>query len=111
MDAEQLGGPVRPALVKKVLSSQEYCLWQQAEGPDRLFPLPVDTKSHSEIHRRRASWVSQPPGVFDLQDYPGGLGLHFRLWGMGKPCGVFMRPPPAGGTGNQKIFLRFLSLP
>ena len=37
LDAEQLGRPVRPALVKKVLSSQEYCLWQQAEDPDRLF--------------------------------------------------------------------------
>ena len=37
LDAEQLGRPVRPALVTKVLSSQEYCLWQQAEDPDRLF--------------------------------------------------------------------------
>lgn len=113
LDAEQLGRPVRPALVKKVLSSQEYCLWQQAEDPDRLF-LSLWTLKEATVKytgdglRGYPNHLSfDPPGP-----HPGGLGFALPSVGMGKPCGVFMRPPPpARGTGNQKIFLRFLSLP
>ena len=81
MDAEQLGRPVRPALVKKVLSSQEYCLWQQAEDPDRLF-LSLWTLKEATVKYTGDGLRGYPNHLsFDLQGPTlEGWDLHFRLW-------------------------------
>lgn len=81
LDAEQLGRPVRPALVKKVLSSQEYCLWQQAEDPDRLF-LSLWTLKEATVKYTGDGLRGYPNHLsFDLQGPTlEGWDLHFRLW-------------------------------
>ncbi len=104
LDAEQLGRPVRPALVKKVLSSQEYCLWQQAEDPDRLF-LSLWTLKEATVKYTGDGLRGYPNHLsFDLRAPPWRVGICTSVCGMGKPCGVFMRPPPCQRNWKSEDF-------
>ena len=95
LDAEQLGRPVRPALVKKVLSSQEYCLWQQAEDPDRLF-LSLWTLKEATVKYTGDGLRGYPNHLsFDLQGPTlEGWDLHFRLWEWENPVVSLCARPP-----------------
>ena len=81
LDAEQLSRHTRPALVRKVLSSQEYRLWQEAQEPDRVF-LTLWTLKEATVKYTGDGLRGYPSHLnFDLQG-PTLIGgdLHFRLW-------------------------------
>ncbi len=81
LDAELLSRRIRPALAKKVLSSQEYRLWQQSEDPDRLF-LSLWTLKEATVKYTGDGLRGYPNHLsFDLQGPTlEGWDLHFRLW-------------------------------
>ena len=81
LDAEQLSRHTRPALVRKVLSAQEYRLWQEAQEPDRVF-LTLWTLKEATVKYTGDGLRGYPNHLnFDLQGPTlEGWDLHFRLW-------------------------------